>query len=164
MRDRLCDVVHRTLPVTEHQRVEEHIATCAECAAEIALLRRAQVVLSRRAPAVDSSAIVAALSRPRSARVPSYSTWRIAASIAVIAIGAASLSVARSERSAIDGMSGSQGSSVADPHALSFAGALSALDDEDLEQLLAEIDGFDGMTSVEPAAVLPVPTWDGGTP
>jgi len=51
-----------------------------------------------------------------------------------------------------------------DAQTLSFSGRLSMLQDEDLEQLLAEIDDFDGGTPEEPAVVLPVPAWDGGTP
>lgn len=164
IRDQLCDVVHGTLPDADRQRVEDHLATCADCAAEIALLRRARVALARRSPVVETAAIVAALPRPRSRRVPSVATWRIAASIAVIAVGAASLSLVRSDWSGIDAGPGSEAASGSDAQTLSFAGRLSNLDDADLEQLLSEIDGFDGVTAVEPTAVLPVPTWDGGTP
>src|SRR5687768_17134728 len=95
IRDQLCDVVHRTLSDAECRRVEAHIATCPDCAAEIALLERARAVLNRSAPAVNTNAIVAALPRPRRARAMSFSNWRIAASIAVIALGAASLSLVR---------------------------------------------------------------------
>ncbi len=164
MRDQLCDVIHRTLPEAERKRVEDHIATCADCTAEIALLRRASAVLTRRAPAVDTSAIVAALPRPSKRRAPSFSNWRIAASIAVIAVGAASLSIVRGQQDSVARRTAGVDSSTLDAHTLSFAGRLSTLGDEDLELLLAEIDDFDGVTSVEPSAVLPVPAWDGGTP
>lgn len=167
MRDQLCDVVHRTLSDADCRRVEEHIATCPDCAAEIELLRRARAVLSRTAPAVSTSAIVAALPRPQRARAMSFANWRVAASIAVIALGAASLSLVRVQNARNDGAPDSVGTMVAaniDTHTLSFSGRLSALQDEDLEQLLADIDEFDGATPVEPSTVLPVPTWDGGTP
>jgi anti-sigma factor RsiW len=166
MRDMLCDVVHRTLADADCRRVEEHIATCAECKAELALLHRAREVLTRQAPAIDTARIAAAIPRRAPARAFRFSTWRIAASIAVIAVGAASLSVARQ-------MNGGGGAGVGetatasaapDAHTLSFSGRLSTLNDEDLEQLLAEIDDFDGSTPAEPATVLPVPAWDGGTP
>ncbi len=169
IRDQQCDVFHRTLSDADCQRVEEHIATCHDCAAEIALLHRARAVLSRTAPAVNTSAIVAALPRPQRsrARAMSFGNWRIAASIAVIAVGAASLSLVRMQGAGNDAGPDSLGTAVAsniDAHTLSFSGRLSALEDEDLEQLLADIDEFDGATPVEPRAVLPVPSWDGGTP
>src|SRR5688500_8737195 len=168
MRDLLCDVVHRTLADADCRRVEEHIATCAECTAELALLHRAREVLTRQAPAIDAARIAAAIPRRAPGRAFRFSTWRIAASIAVIAVGAASLSVARQQMNG-RGVGASESaamtaSAVPDTHSLSFSGRLSTLNDEDLAQLLAEIDDFDGGTPAEPAAVLPVPAWDGGTP
>ena len=167
MRDQLCDVVHRTLSDADCRRVEDHIAGCRECAAEIALLHRARAVLNRTAPAIDTSAIVAALPSPQRARPVSFANWRIAASIAVIAVGAASLSLARVQSAGRDASTDSARTAIvatADAQSLSFAGRLSALDDADLEQLLADIDDFDGATPAEPSAVLPVPGWEGGTP
>ena len=169
IRDQLCDVVHRTLPDADCRRIEEHIATCPDCAAEIALLHRARAVLSRTAPTMNTSAIVAALPRPQRARARgmSFSNWRVAASIAVIAIGVASLSLVRVQGAANDATIDTVGTEVAtnmDAQMLSFSGRLSALEDEDLQQLLADIDEFDGATPVEPRAVLPVPAWEGGTP
>src|SRR5688500_5913245 len=103
IRDQLCDVVHRTMPDADCKRVEDHIATCAECTAEIGLLRRARAALTRGGPSVNSSAIVAALPRPHVARPRSFAAWRIAASIAVIAVGAASISIARRGPTDMDG-------------------------------------------------------------
>ena len=167
MRDQLCDVVHRTLSDAECRRVEEHIAGCPDCAAEIALLQRARAVLTRAAPVIDASAIVAALPRPQRDRAVSFANWRVAATIAVIAVGAASLSLARVQSAGREAGNDSVRTAVvasADVQSLSFAGRLSALEDEDLEQLLADINQFDGALPAEPRAVLPVPTWDGGTP
>ncbi len=163
IRDQLCDVVHRTMSDADCRRVEDHIATCADCTAEIALIRRAHAVLTRRAPSVDTATIVAALPKRRTQRVMSFSAWRVAASIAVIAVGAASLSLVRME-DRVDGASITAAGVAADEHTLSLGGRLSALEDEDLEQLLAEMDDFDGATLVEPRAVLPVPAWEGGIP
>ena len=167
IRDQLCDVVHRTLPDADCRRIEEHIATCPDCAAEIALLQRARAVLNRTAPAVNTAAIVAALPQARGIRARSFSNWRVAASIAAVAIGAASLSLLRVQSAGNDAGIDTIGTAVAanmDAEMLSFSGRLSALEDEDLEQLLADIDEFDGATLVEPRAVLPVPAWEGGTP
>jgi len=170
IRDLLCDAIHGTLTDGDRRRVDEHVATCADCRAELALLQRARTVLDRRTPAVDAARIAAAIPpRRATARALRFSTWRVAASIAVMAVGAASLSLARSQIGNRDGagIGESAVSSAAGPQdaqMLSFSGRLSMLNDADLEQLLADIDDFDGGTPAEPAAVLPVPAWDGGTP
>ena len=163
IRDLLCDVVHGTLADGERRRVEAHVAACADCAAELALLRRARTVLGRATPSVDTGRIVAAIPQRRSAHgLGRFSTWRVAATIAVVALGAASLSLVDRERAgaAIDT---NVVSAADEAHALSFAGRLSELNEEDLEQLIAEIGDFDGGTPAEPRAVLAVPEWDGGT-
>jgi anti-sigma factor RsiW len=169
IRDLLCDAVHGTLTDPARRRVDEHVAACADCAAELALLHRARAVLARSTPGVDAARIAAAIA-PRGAapRLARFSTWRVAATIAVMAVGAASLCLVRQEMGggavAGSGESATAAAGVQDAQTLSFAGRLSALNDEDLVQLLAEIDDFDGGTPAEPAAVLPVPAWDGGTP
>lgn len=167
IRDLLCDVVHATLAGAERRRVEDHVATCADCAAELALLRRARAVLARATPAVDASRIAAAIPRRQDARRPMrFSTWRVAATIAVVAIGAASLSLVEMARSRIDSAAGAGESAVGvteEAHTLSFAGRLSTLNEDDLEQLIAEIDDYDGGIPAEPRAVLALPAWDGGT-
>lgn len=170
IRDLLCDVVHGTLADRERRRVDEHVSTCADCTAELALLHRARTVLARRTPTIDAARIASAIPPRRvTARALRFSTWRVAATIAVMAVGAASLSLVRQEigtrngagigETAVSSAAGGQ-----DSQTLSFSGRLSMLNDEDLEQLLAEIDDFDGGTPAEPATVLPVPAWDGGTP
>ena len=164
IRDLLCDAVHGTLAGADRLRVEEHVAACDDCRAELALLHRARAVLARSAPSIDTAKIVAALPARRAARGLRFSTWRVAATIAVIAVGAASVSLIRQQGDhRVIGEDSAVGL-VADAQALSFSGRLSMLEDEDLEQLLAEIDDFDGGTPAEPAVVLPVPAWDGGTP
>ena len=170
IRDLLCNAVHDTLAADDRRRVDEHLASCADCTAELALLYRARAVLNRGAPRVDPARIVAALP-PRRARswVPGVATWRIAATIAVMAVGAASLSRARGGMSPDSGLATgesavSTGASATDAHTLSFSGRLSSLDDDDLAQLLSEIEDLDGGTPAEPSVVLPVPGWEGGTP
>ena len=168
IRDLLCDAVHGTLSHENRRRVDEHVAACVDCTSELELLTRARTVLRRRAPQVDSARIVSAIA-PRTLRrtaAPRFAHWRIAATIAVMAVGAASLSLARMDRGSSNGSNVAaepNGDPSATAHALSFSGRLSTLDDADLEQLLAEIDEFDGGTPAEPAAVLPVPAWEGGT-
>jgi anti-sigma factor RsiW len=170
IRDLLCDAIHGTLADAGRRRVDEHVATCADCRAELALLHRARTVLTRRTPQIDAARIALAIPpRRATARALRFSTWRVAATIAVMAVGAASLSLARREFGTPNGAgngesAASSAAGAQDAHLLSFSGRLSTLNDADLEQLLADIDDFDGGTPAEPAAVLPVPAWDGGIP
>ena len=166
IRDLLPDLVHGTLAGAERQRVEQHVASCAECAAEVALIRRARAVLSRTAPAVDAARIAARI--PRFVRVPAWrrspaAAWRIAASIVIVALGATTFEMVRRQQGQLDGtsMGESAAASAVEARTLSFAGRLSGLADEELEQLLADIDEMDGRIPAEPVRVLPVPAWNG---
>lgn len=103
MRDLLPDLVHETLSAGEYERVAAHVATCADCAAEVELIRSARLAFP--APAVDVSQVVAAL--PGSP-VGAGASWggdlgawwggglggrvlRVAAAIALVAIGGLSV-------------------------------------------------------------------------
>ena len=69
IRDLLPDLLHGRLDASERARVESHVATCAACSAELGLLRDLRTTM-RRVPAIDASAIAAAIpavSRPRAA-------------------------------------------------------------------------------------------------
>ena len=167
IRDLLPDLVHGTLAGGDRQRVELHIAACADCAAEVALIRRARTVLSRGVPAVDAQRIAATI--PAFSQVPargrSFGAWRIAASIVVVAIGAMTFELVRREQNPLAGtlVGETAVANIAEARMLSFAGRLSSLADEELEQLLADIDALDAGVPEEPARVLPVPVWDGGS-
>lgn len=103
MRDRLPELLHGRLDGATRAVVEAHVAVCADCAAELTLLRTAARAITRAAPAVDVARIAAAVRaavpvspaatgadviplRPvaRSAR-PGARTWRIAAAAALLA-------------------------------------------------------------------------------
>ncbi len=91
MRDRLPGYVHGTLTAAERSAVAAHLATCADCSAEVELIRAASRAFV--APAVNVKAIVAALPAPprRTARFAfAGRAQQIAAAIAIIAIGALS--------------------------------------------------------------------------
>lgn len=100
MRDQLPAYVHGRLDEAARAAVAAHLATCADCAAEVALLQTARRVLDSATPAVDVRRIVAALPAPPVAAIRKvvttgkvWSTWRIAASVATIAIGGLSVAV-----------------------------------------------------------------------
>lgn len=109
IRDLLPDYAAGRLDAGDREKVDRHLASCAECVAELALVRSVRRALDV-APPVDVSGIVAALPRPpRPARpdvVPIGSrrpagagrrpTWapRRVAAIAAVAVAAVGLAVA----------------------------------------------------------------------
>src|SRR5687767_10245955 len=64
MRDRLPALVHGTLSSADEARVRAHVAGCASCSAEVALLETTRRVLVAAGPRIDTAAIVAAVTAP----------------------------------------------------------------------------------------------------
>lgn len=78
LRDLLPELVNGQLNAETRQRVEAHVASCGECAAELALLRSLRPALMR-GPRIDARRIAAAvraqtaverLARPRAEESP----------------------------------------------------------------------------------------------
>ncbi len=102
MRDRLPDLLNERLDAATRAEVARHVASCAECAAELELLRSMRSALAP-APRVDVRRIAAAVAASRGAgareadviplgvRQPSRFdrrlAWRIAAGLVVAALG-----------------------------------------------------------------------------
>ena len=104
LRDLLPEYALGLLAAEERARLTAHLASCAECRAELVLVRR--VAAAHPAPVVDVARIVARLPaapalaetrggagadvlpfRPRAARFAATSSWRRAAAIATIVLG-----------------------------------------------------------------------------
>ena len=98
MRDRLPDLMHGRLTESERASVQAHVASCADCTAELALLERTRAELAR-IPAVDVRRIASVIPRamPVTARqrVPLHrrSSMRLAASVAFIVAAGTALAV-----------------------------------------------------------------------
>ena len=93
VRDLLPDLVHGRLDATTRAMVETHIASCADCRAELALLRDLRGSF-QGTPRIDLGAIAAALPAYRggSAR-RSWVGWRAAAAITVLVAGGSSVAL-----------------------------------------------------------------------
>ena len=159
IRESLPEYLNGTLSATRRAEVETHVAACAECADELAVLRLVREAYAE-VPAVNVNAIVAALPRrgARSAmRTPVQRSWRrshafqIAAAVSFIALGGISLAVARSfftgnvpvvERDTLV-------ANGAETPAISFAGGVSDLGDEDLEALLTALETIEALPVTE---------------
>ncbi|MFN2566238.1 MAG: zf-HC2 domain-containing protein [Gemmatimonadaceae bacterium] len=172
MRDRLPDFVHGQLSAGEHAEVSAHAAACAACAAELALLRELRAAL-RAAPAVDVAKIVSAVraAAVRAARPSSHLDrpawrrfeWRIAAVVAVLfAAGGSALVLNRVVGDERAGARRSQSAdagrnpTTADARVQHVAANLSLDADlgdataAELEELLEDLESFDGLPAREP--------------
>jgi anti-sigma factor RsiW len=93
IRDLLPDMLHDNLGATDRLRVEQHLAGCLACAAEMELLVRVYA-LGAAAP-LNADGIAGTISPYRRRRIASMPPLvRIAAGIALIAVGSASYSIA----------------------------------------------------------------------
>jgi hypothetical protein len=105
MRELLPELVAGTPDARTRARVEEHVASCTECASELETLRAVRGAYSS-APAIDVRRVVAALPKPAMASATARHTapakrwldWRIAAAAALTMITLGGLSVALSRR------------------------------------------------------------------
>lgn len=100
MRDLLPDLLHDRLEPAERAAVEAHVAACADCRAELALLAGLRGTIRRAAPSVDVGAIVAALPARRAPVRRSWAGLRAAAVIAAVAVGGTSIAIARQQQAA----------------------------------------------------------------
>lgn len=162
IRDLLPEYLNGTLAAARRADVEAHVAGCAECTAELEMLRLVRETWGQ-APAVNVASIVDQLPRPARRRV--VRSWRqshafqIAAAVSFIALGGISLAVARSfftNDPVVAGADSGLGDTVGawnDTPAISFAGGVSDLADEDLEALLTAVESIEALPVTEPTDV-----------
>jgi hypothetical protein len=139
IRELIPDLVAARLPATEAVRVEHHVRACADCRAELDLVR---LLYASRAEA--PAALLERISRVTTSRRPARTWWGIsAAAIAAVALGigvvsdgapAASPEVPAFVREAEEGEIW-----VSDDGLVAGAPALDDLSDEALLQLLDEL-------------------------
>ena len=92
VRDLLPDLVHGRLDAETRATVEAHMAGCADCRAELALLRDLRGSL-RRTPRLDLAAIAAAVPAYRAPVRRSWVGWRTAAAITMLVAGGSSVAL-----------------------------------------------------------------------
>jgi anti-sigma factor RsiW len=173
MRDLLPLYVSGRLDDADHSKVEAHVQACADCAAEVELLR-ATVRAFEVAP-IDAASISAKIPTARSARrtrpFHSQPLWRVAAVMTFMIAGTATVMVVRQPASGslgIDTLASvstpgaarettlalSNGSSARSTATISFGNNLSDLTDEQLAALLSSLDRIDGSVSADPQVLV----------
>jgi anti-sigma factor RsiW len=100
MRDQLPDLLHERLDAAARAAVTAHVDGCADCRAELALLRAAHAALIKATPRVDLNFIIEAIPKaaPRARTMPVsgrplWADWRIAAAAVFLVAGASSYSL-----------------------------------------------------------------------
>jgi len=103
MRDRLPDLLHDRLDVRMRAAVMSHVDECADCRAELALLEGVRGMMDARTPRVDINYVVNALPKQYALarraggdgapRQRTWADWRIAAAVAVLAVGGGSVAI-----------------------------------------------------------------------
>jgi hypothetical protein len=185
MRDRLPDLLHEQLEMSVRAALMAHVDQCEDCRAEVALLREARIVLSPDMLAVDvvaiSRVVIETTRTPVNARAhrSPWMDWRIAASLALLLVGAGSVrmllgsreapppvavvadtssvapNAARAETGAVEPIRPAEPSPVATEASaeLSAAAPVSDLSESELRALLQELDAIDAVPSAEPEQV-----------
>jgi hypothetical protein len=108
MREMLPELAAGTLDARTRARVEEHVASCAECASELETLKLVRGAYAS-APAIDTRRIVAALPKPpvaapaprSQAPVRRWMDWRVAAALTMITVGGLSVALNRRPSEAV---------------------------------------------------------------
>ncbi|HTA75377.1 MAG TPA: zf-HC2 domain-containing protein [Gemmatimonadaceae bacterium] len=164
IKDLFPDHVTGRLSPSDAARVTAHVEACPTCAAELAVVRAAHAAFtSFTAPAVDIARIVAALPTPPSKvielkpliqrRSRRFTSWRIAATIATIAVSGVSIGVLqgvlRDKPPAVKRVV-LKPADAAEASGLTVGGNLNDLSEKEMQTLLDKLDELDAVPSAEP--------------
>ncbi len=172
LKDLLAPLAHGTLAPDDEARVRAHVAACADCRAELALLETVRAHAEAATPYIDTAAILAGVrretARPRVLQLAPRRPWRArryaAAAASVLFVGAISLAAIGRIFGTPDGASlgGPMGAGGVDSAAdvpvyamagISVGGGLADLTDADLQALLTELDQVDATVVEEPSTL-----------
>jgi anti-sigma factor RsiW len=163
IKDLLPEYVAGGLSPASASEVSTHVEACQSCAAELAIVRAARNAFP--APQVDIAKIVAALPKPPSQvielaprmhkRPRRFTSWRIAATIATIAVGGVSVAMLQNILSDHKPPHVRQGTSkpaenASEASGLSVGGNLNDLSEQEMQTLLNNLDEMDAVPSAEP--------------
>ena len=164
IRDVLPEYAVRRLDPVVASQVEVHLAACPSCAAELAVVRAAHNAFP--APQVDIAKIVSALPKPVIPLAPRiekrsrrFTSWRIAATIAMIAVGGVSLAMLQNILSDkpphVRLVPQKHVDAAPEASGLSVGGNLNDLSEQEMQTLLDQLDEMDAVPSAEPQPAVP---------
>ena len=170
VRDLLPELLHGLLSPAAQRTVESHVGDCAECQAELALLRTLNASM-RRTPRIDAEHISASVVPYRTPVKRSWAGWRAAAAIILLAAGGTSVALLQrgdARRPDITAVGGSPGRTAplavvvspapeparAAPVAMARelatgSSSIGDLDDDELTALLADLETVEVVPSAD---------------
>jgi anti-sigma factor RsiW len=160
VKELLPELVSGRLSDADRTRVVAHVDACPSCAAELAVVRAAHAAFT--APTVDLARIVAALPTPPAKvielaprmRKRRFTSWRIAATIATIAVSGVSLvalqGILRDNKPPAVKRVVLKPSDAAEASGLTVGGSLNDLSEKEMQTLLDKLDELDAVPSAEP--------------
>lgn len=170
IRDQLPDFVHDQLDSSAGAAVAAHVAQCAACRAELTLLRELHERL-RKAPPVDVARIVAALPAPsRVSKDRRRLDWRVAAMIAALVVGGGSAAIlsGRLREADVPASPVARRAAPEAPRVQQVASSGISIDADlaeatavELQELLEDLEAFDGLPASEPEPAPPTPSVGG---
>ena len=163
IRDQLPELVNGRLNRESLGGVQAHLVDCAPCQADLLLLERARAMLILATPRIDTARIARALSAPGTHSHRQTFNWRIAATIAVLAVGGGSAAVvyggwstphtidpvALAPSRTEEPIGGAAIGGASDGSELSVSGDLSSLTDEQLRALLGRVEAIETLPAAE---------------
>jgi anti-sigma factor RsiW len=175
LRDQLPLLALDALTGEAATRVRAHVADCASCAAELAVIRKAGALFAAATPRVHTEAILRALpqapgARPAlrlergGARPPRIPRYVLAAAASLVLVATMALPTIRAvfngEPAAV--VDSGLPAASAEPVALVGGADLADLGVDELTSLLAELEQFDGTVAAEPVTMRQAVTGDLG--
>ena len=150
IREVLPELVNGTLSEIEHARVQQHLAACDDCSAELAIIRAVRD--SAVAPSVNVARIVAAIPPYRRRRTSMRRVYlELAAACLIGAVGISAF--------AIRGARSGAPSATLSASAVASQGLVlvntSDLSDDGLAELTRDLDNLQAMPTADPESVTP---------
>jgi hypothetical protein len=148
MREMLPELMHNRLAADARAQVEAHVASCAECRAELELLRRVRGAAP--SPRIDAARIVANISgyRRQSVLGRAVRSWPMRAAAAVILVTAATTLLRQDSSMRPDSVV-----AIAAPELA--VGTLADISESDLRALADALGDLRAVTPIEPEVVVP---------
>ena len=159
IREVLPELVHGTLPEIERARVQQHLASCDDCSAELAIIRAVRG--GAVGPSVDVARIVAAIPPYRRRGTSMRRVYlELAAACLIGAVGISAFAIRGSGNGTAPA---TRAASAVTSQGLVLVNT-SSLSDDGLAELTRDLDNLQAMPTADPESVTPAALEDAAQP
>jgi anti-sigma factor RsiW len=154
IRDQLPDLVNGLLAGDSLLSLRAHVAGCSSCQAEVQLIERSRAILIFATPRIDASRIAQRIPAPRGRARSWGMDWRIAASIAVLAVGGGGTALMYNARGPLQPSDSAAliANVAAAENELPLSADLSGLSDDQLRVLVGSVQQIEALPTAEPSS------------